>query len=310
MAARVISVSLAPNNSLPAANNASPVSPAMAAAIASSYGYVSWPYFPSEKNCMAAQHFQQHPQTTRREEGASSACTQAANALDRNARGMGQEFKQHDTQYQAYSAYGQQHPQKHDPRLAYAFPVHAQQATSCQPPMYCSPYTSHGQDADATWSPDCNTSDQQTPSKPRTADSPSRRTLFPATPTSNSAEASDVEDNAHQDADSSDADHVFDFRVTRSLSHEGTEPQEESGDPALDRLYVFEDGVYSWRAAMKQHQLAQDSYLRVERGRRASRAKRRRRELGLAEQESEESDDGAKSTTCPHCSKCYRQNNR
>jgi uncharacterized C2H2 Zn-finger protein len=73
-------------------------------------------------------------------------------------------------------------------------------------------------------------------------------------------------------------------------------------------LYVYAEGVMAEDHAQQLQASARDRYMQVQRGRRASRAKRRRRELGTGSSEEDEA-DGAVSTQCPHCNKTYRQNN-
>eukprot|EP00045_Choanoeca_perplexa_P001497 m.19971 g.19971 ORF g.19971 m.19971 type:complete len:237 (+) comp10982_c0_seq1:445-1155(+) len=73
-------------------------------------------------------------------------------------------------------------------------------------------------------------------------------------------------------------------------------------------LYVYAEGIMPEAHAKQLQASARDRYMQVQRGRRASRAKRRRRELGGCSS-SEDEADGAVSTQCPHCNKTYRQNN-
>lgn len=102
---------------------------------------------------------------------------------------------------------------------------------------------------------------------------------------------------------------VSDKGAATSPNSKACAQQERMAVGLSDCVYQFDEGVMSETVARTHRQNAIDNYLRVERGRRASRAKRRRRELGATSSEEEDETDGAVSTQCPHCNKVYRQNN-
>eukprot|EP00730_Choanoeca_flexa_P004916 TRINITY_DN11841_c0_g1_i1.p2 TRINITY_DN11841_c0_g1~~TRINITY_DN11841_c0_g1_i1.p2 ORF type:complete len:264 (+),score=58.99 TRINITY_DN11841_c0_g1_i1:492-1283(+) len=92
--------------------------------------------------------------------------------------------------------------------------------------------------------------------------------------------------------------------TTAVASEQPVEPVQ----PQADTLYKYSEGVMPESVAKRLQAQARASYMQVQRGRRASRAKRRRRELQGVHSDDDVT-DGAVSTQCPHCNKTYRQNN-
>eukprot|EP00049_Salpingoeca_infusionum_P014196 m.264579 g.264579 ORF g.264579 m.264579 type:complete len:336 (+) comp15618_c0_seq8:659-1666(+) len=80
-------------------------------------------------------------------------------------------------------------------------------------------------------------------------------------------------------------------------------------NPDKSAKYVFDCYPFpmTWSDAMSRREAAQQRFLKLERGRRASRNVRKRKEPS-SDEESDEA-DGSVDTSCPYCHKSYRQNN-
>ena len=81
---------------------------------------------------------------------------------------------------------------------------------------------------------------------------------------------------------------------------------------ASAQRFVFDghSAPLTWKQSMLLRERAQKKFLTLRRGRRASRAVRRRREeMGLTADGPDDVESGAVDTKCPQCGKSYRQNN-
>jgi uncharacterized C2H2 Zn-finger protein len=91
-----------------------------------------------------------------------------------------------------------------------------------------------------------------------------------------------------------------------------SDAMQKAGADAGAPRFAFEGhgSPLTWEQTMILRQKAQTKFLSLRRGRRASRAIRRRREeLGLAPDGPDDEESGAVDTSCPQCGKSYRQNN-
>lgn len=91
-----------------------------------------------------------------------------------------------------------------------------------------------------------------------------------------------------------------------------SDAMQKAGADAGAPRFIFEGHAtpLTWEQTMILRRKAQTKFLSLRRGRRASRAIRRRREeLGLAPDGPDDEESGAVDTSCPQCGKSYRQNN-
>ena len=138
-----------------------------------------------------------------------------------------------------------------------------------------------------------------TPAGMRKGAASSARALLPARCRSSE---SDSESGSNSAFDSEDEE---DERETAAAL-------QQAGADASAQRFVFDghSAPLTWKQSMLLRERAQKKFLTLRRGRRASRAVRRRREeMGLTADGPDDVESGAVDTKCPQCGKSYRQNN-